>query len=182
NVHFNPLERRAELFKPLQFRQLVGCRQRRGLEFAVDPLLIDGVVRTSGCGNRNGSRDQRGRAGHGQKALLGQGTVSSSQASHVGSSGCSDKTKLRPGLIPDLLFFAVQTVRKIATAETSEITVASHRLEISTPSPIGNVAIGSMPTKAIHNRWMTAASTSEMNSRSPRVVGMRSTPTRSASG
>src|SRR6478752_4878247 len=60
------------------------------------------------------------------------------------------QTKPRPGLTPDLLFFASQTVRKIATAETSEITVASHRLEISTPSPIGSVRIVSVPKKAIH--------------------------------
>src|SRR2546421_7937360 len=95
------------------------------------------------------------------------------------SGSCSS---LRPGLVPDLLFRFTQTVRKIATAETSEIAVASHRLEISTPSPIGSVAIGSVPKKAIHNRWMTAVVISEMNRRSPRVVGMRKIPTRSASG
>src|SRR4029079_11022963 len=57
------------------------------------------------------------------------------------------KHELRSGLIPDLLFFALQTVRKIATAERSEITVASHRLDISTPSPIGKVAIRAMRKK-----------------------------------
>src|SRR5450432_4580229 len=62
------------------------------------------------------------------------------------------QTKSRPGLTPDLLFFAAQTVRKIATAETSEITVASHRLDNSIPSPIGNVTIVSVPTRPIHNR------------------------------
>src|SRR2546423_1610303 len=95
------------------------------------------------------------------------------------SGSCSS---LRPGLVPDLLFRFTQTVRKIATAETSEIAVASHRLEISTPSPIGSVAIGSVPKKAIHNRWMTAVVVSEMNRRSPRAGGVRKNPTRSASG
>src|ERR1700730_13052807 len=61
-----------------------------------------------------------------------------------------------PGLIPDLLFFASQTVRKIATAETSEITVASHRLDNSIPSPTGSVAILSVPANPLHTRWITA--------------------------
>ena len=39
-----------------------------------------------------------------------------------------------------------------------------------------------VPAIAIHSRWITAASTSEMNRRSPRVVGMRRIPSRSASG
>src|SRR5207237_9134761 len=50
-------------------------------------------------------------------------------------------------------FRLAQTLRKMTTAETSEITVASHRHEISKPSsPIGSVAIVSVPTRPIHNR------------------------------
>src|SRR5262245_4614822 len=47
----------------------------------------------------------------------------------------------------------LQTVRKMNTAVTSEITVASHRLETSKPSsPTGNVAMASVPTRPIHSR------------------------------
>ena len=46
----------------------------------------------------------------------------------------------------------------MSTAVASEIPDASHRLEISSPSsPIGSVAIASVPANAIHKRWMTAA-------------------------
>src|SRR5947209_17819593 len=44
------------------------------------------------------------------------------------------QARVDPGSAPSRL---VQTMRKIATAAPSEISVASQRLEISTPSPIG---------------------------------------------
>ena len=135
-----PLKGCGGLVEPLQLLHLVGLRQGRRLKFAVDPLLRGRVVGKRRRGDRNRCRDQRDRAGHRQKAGPGQGPsffkcrmlVPPLQRQTI-------QARVDPG---SALFRSAQTVRKIATAETSEITVASHRLDISTPSPIGSVAIG----------------------------------------
>ncbi len=180
-VDLHPLEGSGGLDEPLHFLHLVVLGQRRRLELAVDPFFGGSFVRTRRRCDRSRGCHQRDRACHHQDAGPGLGPVTSLKVSHVVSSVAATNI-LRPGLTPDLLFFASQTVRKIATAETSEITVASHRLDNSIPSPTGIVTIVSVPTNPIHTRWITAAMINEMNNRSPRVVGMRRIPTRSASG
>ena len=182
-VDLHALEGFSGLDEPLHLLHLVVFRQRRRLKFAVDPFLGRGFVGKDRCGDRGRGSDQRDRARHHQDPGPWSRARYFSLSVACWFLRCSDthnQARVGPG---SALFRFPQTVRKITTAETSEITVASHRLDNSNPfSPIGSVAIVSVPTKPIHSRWMTAAMISETNRRSPRVVGMRSIPTRSASG
>ena len=127
-----PLKGFGGLDEPLHLLHLVVLGQRRRLELAVDPLLGGGFVRI-------GRRSDRSRSCHQRDALViirrrSDQVPCSSQASHVGSSVAAtdiDQARVDPG---SALLRLAQTERNTATAETSEITVASHRLDNSMPS------------------------------------------------
>ena len=133
-VDLHSLEGGGGLDEPLHLLHLVFLGQGRRLEFAVDPLLGGSFVGKRRRSDRSRSCHQRDRARHHQDAGPDQGPLLFSKRRML-VPPLQRQTSSGPGWSRICSFSPAQTVRKIATAETSEITVASHRLDNSMPLP-----------------------------------------------
>ena len=158
-------ERLGRIDEPLHLLQLLVLGERRGLEFAVDPAA--GFVH---------ARRARRRCRAPWRARLPRRAVSS--AGEIGRVSF-----VPPKLCPGRLVRWSCSLRFGQTGELLEAPssdVAKHRRCVEQGKAEAHHRSG--PTSPSQARWMKAAPSSEMKSRSPRVVGMRRTPTRSVSG